>query len=335
MRLSIVIVGRNEEKRLAACIQSVIKGSEKIPDREIVYVDSASTDRSVEIARRFPIRVLRIPDDRPLSAAAGRFIGTLETHGRFIFFIDGDTVLYQRWLLETIQKMESYPRIAGIAGMVHILIGDGRDKPKLVRNRYQFNSDIQVKTLGGIALYRRSALELAGSFNPFIKVDEEPELALRLRRLGFEIVRSGEVMAVTHYEYPRESIREYFRRRKSHLYDYGITLRYAQTNGLFWRYAFERLNHVITFLFGLTILCLTTYLAFAKGRIGLLAITLLAMLVIFLIWRQGDIRGIALSLLKRALMTERTLATYLGTRALPLTSYPTKVNTFRNEFVNA
>jgi glycosyltransferase involved in cell wall biosynthesis len=59
--LSVVIIGKNEEKYLGRCIESVQKaGIISKLSFEIIYVDSASTDNSVKIASQFPIHVISV-----------------------------------------------------------------------------------------------------------------------------------------------------------------------------------------------------------------------------------------------------------------------------------
>ena len=52
-KLSVIITTFNEEVNVAECVESV-----RFAD-EILLVDSFSTDRTVEIASRFPIRILQ------------------------------------------------------------------------------------------------------------------------------------------------------------------------------------------------------------------------------------------------------------------------------------
>jgi glycosyltransferase involved in cell wall biosynthesis len=53
--ISAVLIARNEEQRIAACLESLAFAD------EIVVVESGSTDRTVEVARRFTDRVVTLP----------------------------------------------------------------------------------------------------------------------------------------------------------------------------------------------------------------------------------------------------------------------------------
>ena len=77
--LSIVAIGRNEAdhiERLTASIDA-LKSVCDFPV-ETIFIDSASSDASVEMARRYFDVVHELMDDPDLCASAGRYIGTLE-----------------------------------------------------------------------------------------------------------------------------------------------------------------------------------------------------------------------------------------------------------------
>ncbi len=97
MELSVVIITRNEEAAIGSCLESVLRHTRGL-DREIFLIDSASTDRTVEIARRYPATIVRIDACSGYSPAAGRYVGTLHAKGKFILFLDGDNVLIEGWL---------------------------------------------------------------------------------------------------------------------------------------------------------------------------------------------------------------------------------------------
>ena len=72
--ISVIVIGKNEETRLGACMQS-IKDAMGVMLCEILYVDSRSTDSSVQIARRWGARCYVLSDERT-TAGLGRLVGT-------------------------------------------------------------------------------------------------------------------------------------------------------------------------------------------------------------------------------------------------------------------
>lgn len=59
--ISVIVIGRNEGARLERCLTSVEKALWQMP-HEIIYVDSGSTDNSLDIARAHSVRCLLVND---------------------------------------------------------------------------------------------------------------------------------------------------------------------------------------------------------------------------------------------------------------------------------
>ena len=91
--LSVVVIGRNEGERLRRCLESVESMNPVAGGFELIYVDSGSVDKSVEIAASHGARVIQLPSQRP-SAAMARNAGWRAAHAEWVLFLDGDTVLH-------------------------------------------------------------------------------------------------------------------------------------------------------------------------------------------------------------------------------------------------
>jgi hypothetical protein len=103
--------------------------------------------------------------------------------------------------------------------------------------------------LGGNAMYRRAALEAVGSFDPYIHSHEEAELAERLRKAGYRIVRIPLTVG-THHTALRGSLEELWRRFRSNLMTgFGQVLRVSIRDGLFWAHARQLNRYLLTLAF--------------------------------------------------------------------------------------
>ena len=64
-QLGIVAIGRNEGERFVRCVESLVR---EAPGCTIIYVDSGSTDGSVEFARGMGVEVVQLDMSRPFTA---------------------------------------------------------------------------------------------------------------------------------------------------------------------------------------------------------------------------------------------------------------------------
>ena len=86
--ISVVVIGKNEGERLAACLNSIHAALSKL-SHEIIYVDSCSTDQSLQTARSLGARCYLLAE-KDTTAGLGRFVGAKEARGEYLLFLDGD-----------------------------------------------------------------------------------------------------------------------------------------------------------------------------------------------------------------------------------------------------
>ncbi len=106
---SIVIRAYNEEKHIGRLLTGILQ--QRYPNPEIILVDSGSTDATVAIARRYPVKVIHI---EPAQFTFGRALnlGISQTSGEFIVIASAHVYpVYPDWLQRLITPF-SDPRIA-------------------------------------------------------------------------------------------------------------------------------------------------------------------------------------------------------------------------------
>ena len=94
----VVVIGRNEGERLHRCLESLRREV-----RDIVYVDSGSTDGCVALATRLGASVVELDMRRPFTAARARNEGARRLQAiapdlAFVQFVDGDCEMVAGWL---------------------------------------------------------------------------------------------------------------------------------------------------------------------------------------------------------------------------------------------
>lgn len=187
-QIGVVVIGRNEGMRLAACLDSLP------PEMAgVVYVDSGSTDESREIARERGAEVVELDASRPFSAARARNAGfyrllEIAPNTAFAQFVDGDCELVDGWIGSAIAALARDEQIAVVCGRRR-----ERRPDASVYNRLcdlEWDTPIGIaESCGGDAMMRREPFEIIGGFDESLIAGEEPELCLRARREGYVVER--------------------------------------------------------------------------------------------------------------------------------------------------
>ncbi len=211
--IGVVIIGRNEGARLAACIESIQKSAE-VGVVDIVYVDSNSSDQSVELAGGKGAHVVVLDPALPFTAARARNAGAEALLARhpdvtYLQFVDGDTEVGATWLKHACGYLDHHPAIAVVCGRrrerfpeasIYNLLAD-----------MEWDTAIGVATeFGGDAMIRAAAFRALGGYSSEFIAGEEPELAARLRLAGHKIMRLNHEM--TRHDLAMTSIVQWWRR---------------------------------------------------------------------------------------------------------------------------
>jgi glycosyltransferase involved in cell wall biosynthesis len=107
MKTSVLIIAHNEEKHISKCILSILSQTQK-PD-EIIVVIHNSTDKTLEMAKTFPVKV--IPFQGEPGPVYARIEGITNVSGDIILCIDGDSVAENNWIEAMVKTLESNSNI--------------------------------------------------------------------------------------------------------------------------------------------------------------------------------------------------------------------------------
>lgn len=190
----VVVIGRNEGDRLRAALASVDGDA-----TAIVYVDSGSTDGSVETARAMGVVAHELDPGRPFSAARARREGVDVLLERwpsveYIQFVDGDCALNDGWMERAAAILEEDASIGVVCGMLAEASPDASIYNRVCDLQWRVPAG-DVASCGGLFMIRRDAYEQAGGFNAVLLTREERDLCTRVRQCEYRIVRINAPMA--------------------------------------------------------------------------------------------------------------------------------------------
>ncbi len=186
--IGIVVIGRNEGERLVRCLQSLPHDG-----AHIVYVDSGSTDGSIDAARNNGAQTVSLDLSVPFTAARARNAGLAAFHDLdgtmdYVQFVDGDCELDTAWIETARDFLEHHPLVA--------VVGGRRRERFPQASIYNAMCDREWDTpigetaaCGGDALMRWAPLQDVNGYNGTLVAGEEPELCARLRAQGWKIWR--------------------------------------------------------------------------------------------------------------------------------------------------
>jgi len=187
-KVGAVAIGRNEGERLKRCLTAAVAQA-----AHVVYVDSGSTDGSVDFARSLGVEVVELDLSTPFTAARARNAGfkrlvDVAPETSFVQFIDGDCELVDGYIVKALSAFENNEKRAVVSGRRR-----ERHPDATLFNRLcdmEWDTPIgEVKACHGDATIRRSAFEGVGGFDDTMIAGEEPEMCVRLRGEGWTLER--------------------------------------------------------------------------------------------------------------------------------------------------
>jgi glycosyltransferase involved in cell wall biosynthesis len=194
----VVIKAFNEEKNICAAIESSLAAVAEIGG-EVILADSNSTDRTVELASRYPIRIVQLVHANERSCGVGPQLGYQHSRGDYVYIMDGDMQMVRGFLAQALVFLAQHPEAAGVGGRLVELNEESLEYRERAARNAAHLAPGEVDRLDGGGLYRRRAIEEAGYLSDRnLHAYEEFDLAVRLRSLGWKLWRIP-LDAVTHY----------------------------------------------------------------------------------------------------------------------------------------
>jgi glycosyltransferase involved in cell wall biosynthesis len=203
MRISFVVPAYNEEAYLPACLASILDQTRTLPAGtcEIIVVNNASTDRTREVALRYP--GVTVVDEPRKGLTFARQAGFAASTGDLIANVDADSRLTPGWVskvlttfaeADALSSPDTHRPLAALSGplvyydltprqrvLVHVFYMTAWTTYAI--NRYILRVGSMVQ--GGNFVVNRTALEAIGGFNTAISFyGEDTDIARRLNDVG-------------------------------------------------------------------------------------------------------------------------------------------------------
>lgn len=112
-KVSIIIRTFNEEKDIENCLNKIF--NQKYKNFEVIIVDSESQDKTLEIASKFPVKIIKIKK-KDFSYGKALNVGCSEAKGKYCISLSAHALLSNNFWLESLVKPLKNKKIAGVYG---------------------------------------------------------------------------------------------------------------------------------------------------------------------------------------------------------------------------
>jgi O-antigen biosynthesis protein len=213
-RVSVVIVLHNQAELTFKCLESLVEALDA--PCEIVLVDNASSDRTVDLLTRVEgVRLL--PQSENLHFLRAANIGAAQARGEHLLFLNNDAQLKPGSVSAALALLDERARVGAVGGKVVLLDGRLQEAGSIIwsdgsclghgRGRdpgeaeFQFRREVDYCS-GAFLMVRRSLFESLNGLDPAYvpAYYEETDLCMRIRRAGHSVVYDPRV-EILHYEF--------------------------------------------------------------------------------------------------------------------------------------
>ncbi|CAB5110057.1 hypothetical protein D3OALGA1CA_4487 [Olavius algarvensis associated proteobacterium Delta 3] len=192
--VSIIVPVYNRADDLDVCLTSLLALDYPPAKLEIIVVDDASRDHTASVARRYPVRLVVMPQNVGQSAARNEAVR--HANGELLAFIDSDCIADSGWLRELLPYFHD-PRVVLVGGKVDAWDGgslldeyektnSALDMGPKVRVGASPISDVYVPTCN--MLVRKTAYRAVQGLDADLHLGEDVDFCWKLKSHGYRCV---------------------------------------------------------------------------------------------------------------------------------------------------
>ena len=180
-KVSFVIPAYNEEKDIGKLLDSLMALDYPKNKYEVIIVDDGSTDRTVEIASKYPIKIIKGPHK---GVGVARNLGWRSAKFDIIVFIDADMILHKNFLKEIIKCFKD-PKVAGADCTIRL-----RNKKSLIARVLFLRKELGVAQykFPFVKICKKKVLKEVGGFDPQYGFYDDWVLNMRILEKGYKIL---------------------------------------------------------------------------------------------------------------------------------------------------
>ena len=224
-KVSVVITALNSEQTIGECLKSIFELNYPKDFLEVIVIDACSRDATLQIAEKFPVKVIVKPLNAP---AAYNYAMTITSH-EIIAFVDADAKVETEWLRKLVPHLAD-PKTVGVSGNIETWNPENlwaRSIGYEMQTRYARIKNYAVRIATMNLLLKKNVIEEAGGFDENLPSQYDTDLGFRITSQGYKIAFERTAKC---YHYNRSTVRAYFKQQLQ--YGKNTTKLYFKHSGL-------------------------------------------------------------------------------------------------------
>ena len=199
--VSIIIPAYNEEEGIEKTIKSLLNSTYPREKLNVIVVDDCSTDKTLELAKMYPITVLHNEVNRGKGYSINRGLNVAE--GEIVGVVDADSSVNPEAIIRMVEHFED-KEIKSVVSAMKV------DNPKNILEKIQkleYVLGILMRKLlgnigclfllhGGLTMYRTKLLKEIGGFDEHT-ITEDFEMGMRLLSKNYKVIAEDNAISYT------------------------------------------------------------------------------------------------------------------------------------------
>lgn len=228
--LSIIIPTFNTKKYISACIDSILKSNTK--NFEIIIIDNASTDNTIAfLKKKFKKQTAKIKYlslNQNYGPAKARNEGVKIASGKYLSFLDSDTIVTPDWASQAIKCLKSDTKIAAVQCKLLLAknkkqldyVGEYLGKTgflvpvaphgEIDHGQYDSTKQILAAKSAGMFIKKRIFNKIGGFDEDYFIFVEETDLGWRCWLAGYQVILCPSSIVYHHFSATKSVVDEKF-----------------------------------------------------------------------------------------------------------------------------
>jgi biofilm PGA synthesis N-glycosyltransferase PgaC len=207
-KVSIIVAAYNSQETIQECLKSILAQNYPEGFFEVIVMDGGSKDATVNMAKKFSIKVISIRLNAPAAYNYAMKIAAFPILG----FVDADAKVEAEWLNKLVTHLKE-PQVAGVSGSIETWNRENRWARSIgyeLKNRYRRISKYTGRIATMNLLLKKTVIEEAGGWDENLPSQYDTDLGFRISAKGYKFIYEPNAIC---YHFNRPTLKAFYRQQ--------------------------------------------------------------------------------------------------------------------------